>query len=181
MIRATAALSLLLVLTAGGCAGARFDITADSARYPVSLSPAVRDGHGRLYEPTRLRKVGNLTAGRTAVGLVYSAVSLPSRYDISDEVNAQVPAVGGEAVVGLAVSLSTSCNSLNLFPLLNALPLWPGCSSISITGDIVRRLPVEVRAGEPQLQASAPAGASRTVVARSSPARPSMIPARTQR
>src|SRR6185295_15354836 len=120
MSRVVASFSMVLAVAVAGCAGARFAVTAANARYPVSLSPAVRDSSGRLYEPTHLRKVGTFSGGHTTVGLLYSAVSLPSTYDISDEVNAQVPAVGGEAVVGLAVSLSTACNNLNLFPLLNA-------------------------------------------------------------
>jgi hypothetical protein len=44
-----------------------------------------------------------------------------------------------EAVVGLTVSIAGGCGWLNGFPILNALPVWPGCVPVRLTGDIVRR------------------------------------------
>jgi hypothetical protein len=38
------AAALVCALAAAGWAGARVNVTADRARYPLSLSPAVRDG-----------------------------------------------------------------------------------------------------------------------------------------
>jgi len=129
------------VALSAGCAGARIDVTAERARYPLSMSGVVRDNTGRLHDRHSLEKVGTLQAGRTRVGILYSAVTLPSSYDISDDVNAQVAAARGEAVVGLTVAVEGGCDALNMFPLLNALPIWPGCVPVSITGDIVRRKP----------------------------------------
>jgi len=54
--------------------------------------------------------------------------------------------VGGEAVVGLTVTVSDACDVLNVFPILNIIPLWPGCVPVTITGDIVRRRPVAAAA-----------------------------------
>ena len=126
-------------LLACGCAGARVTVSADRARYPVSLSGAVRDRSGRIYNRHSLARVATFSAGRTPIGVAYSAWTFPSRYDISDEVNRQVASSCGEAVVNLAVSVSNRCTALNFFPFLNALPSWPGCVPVTITGDIVRR------------------------------------------
>jgi hypothetical protein len=135
----TRALVLLCALAVAGCAGARVNVTADRARYPLSLSPVVRDAGGRPYDARTLVKVGWLDIRETTPGFVYSALSVPRTRDFSDEINAQVAAAGGEAVVDLTVSIGGGCGWLNGFPILNALPLWPGCVPVRLTGDIVRR------------------------------------------
>jgi hypothetical protein len=132
-------MAALGALLACGCAGAHVGITAERARYPVSLSRVVRDQSGRIYNRHALTKVGSFSAKRAPVGVAYSALTYPSTYDISDEINLQVASSCGEAVVNLAVSVSNGCTVLNFFPLLNALPSWPGCVPLTITGDIVRR------------------------------------------
>jgi len=136
--RAAVGLTAASVLAAG-CAGARIDVTAVRALYPLSLSPAVRDASGRLYDARSLVKVGWLDVRKTTIGVVYSTLTIPATRDFSDEINAQVAAAGGEAVVGLTISIEGRCDLLNGFPLLNALPVWPGCIPVRLTGDIVRR------------------------------------------
>jgi hypothetical protein len=133
------ALLLLGALGAAGCAGARVRVTADRARYPLSLSPVVRDANGHLYDGRTLVKVGWLDVRKTTTGYVYSVLAVPPSRDFSDAINAQVAAAGGEAVVGLKISVGDGCGWLNGFPVLNALPFWPGCVPVRLTGDIVRR------------------------------------------
>jgi hypothetical protein len=135
---ALAALGALFLL-ASGCAGARVSVRADGARYPVSLSGAVRDGSGHIYNRHSLTKVGRFWTARTPIGVLYSSWTFPPVYDISDEINRQVALSCGEAVVNLAISISNACTELNFFPFLNALPPWPGCVPVTVTGDIVRR------------------------------------------
>jgi len=137
--RARLLLGALGMLVASGCAGARVSVTANRARYPLSLSRVVRDGQGRLQDAGSLEKVGGLDVRKTTRGFVYSALAVPPTRDFSDEINAQVAAAGGEAVVGLTVSIAGGCGWLNGFPILDALPFWPGCVPVRLTGDIVRR------------------------------------------
>jgi len=141
-MRRRALVLMLMVSAAGGCAGGRVSIVAERSRYPISLSRAVRDQTGRLYEGLSLEHVGTLDAGGTRVGILYSALTIPPSMDISDDVNQQVAAAGGEAVVALTVSVGVGCEILNVFPILNIVPLWPGCVPVSVTGDIVRRRPL---------------------------------------
>ena len=62
-----------------------------------------------------------------------------SPVDISDGVNRQVAATHGDAIVKLAVTVDDSCDVLNAFVPLHALPIWPGCVPVAIHGLIVRR------------------------------------------
>lgn len=134
-----AVVALAGLLTAAGCAGAGVAVTASRSRYPLSLSPEVRDDTGRLYDQRSLTKVGTLDVRQTSLGFLYSGLTPHSTRDFSDEINAQVAAVGGEAVVGLTITVRARCDWLNGFPLLDALPIWPGCVPVRLTGDIVRR------------------------------------------
>lgn len=130
----------LMVTVASSCAGARAHVRADGSRYPISMSPVVRDQSGMLLERAHLVHVGQLSASSAKIAIFYSLLP-PRTWDISQEVNRQVAAVGGEAVVNFAVETSDGCDVLNLFPLLSALPIWPGCVPVTIYGDIVRRAP----------------------------------------
>lgn len=128
-----------MVGAASACAGARVTVVADRAAYPISMSDCVRDSSGRLYDRRELVTVGKLRSEHTRAGFLYSTLTAGARIDISDEVNGQVTAARGEAVVGLDVTVGPDCSLLNEFPVLTILPIWPGCIPVTITGDIVRR------------------------------------------
>jgi len=145
-MRSLPALFLIAALTVGGCAGARVAVKADQSRYAISMSQVIRDQSGQAYDRRSLDTVGRFQADKTRMGYLYSALTILSTIDISEEVNQQVASVGGEAVVGLTVTVSDACDVLNLFPILNIIPLWPGCVPVTITGDIVRRRPMTAAA-----------------------------------
>jgi hypothetical protein len=160
-------LGLTLAATGIGCAGARVTVKADSAAYPVSLSSYVTDSSGRLWKRSELVKVGTLRAHHAAVGFLYSGFTPLSTIDVSGDVNAQVAAVAGEAVVGVEVTSSGDCvfhdslkpdvnqsapSMLNAFPILPVLPIWPGCVHVVLTGDIVKRPAAPGKAAQPGLR-----------------------------
>lgn len=132
--------SLLLTLVAGllglGCAGAHYDVKADSARYPISLSPSLPDSSGNvLYLGEELESRGTFTVEGTELGVFYNATG--GTVDLSEDVNREVKRRGGEGVV--ALSVTTSHCALNwLFPL-TLLPIWPGCQGVEVKGTVVRR------------------------------------------
>lgn len=132
-------LSFAAVLLATGCAGARTTVVADTSKYPVSLSRGVRDADGVIASAERTKKVGSLHGSSTAWGLLYSAVRLTPKTDISSLVNDQIAAAGGDAVVNLRIH-SSHCAS-DFFAILTTLPVWPGCANIAVEGDIVKVLP----------------------------------------
>ena len=124
-----------------GCAGATVDVTARGAAYPISMSGFVRDNTGALLDMRSLKIVSGFHVEKTRIGLLYSGVTPRSTIDISDEVNSQVAAAQGEAIIRLSVTVGPSCNILNTFPVLNAIPVWPGCVPVAIDGLVVKRRP----------------------------------------
>ncbi len=130
---------LLTVATVCGCAGARVDVVADRALYPISMSGSVRDNTGTLHDLRSLKIVGPFDVEEKRIGLFYSTTMPGGKFDISDAVNTQVQAAGGEAVIRLSITVDESCHWVNeLFPL-SILPFWPGCVPVKIHGAIVRR------------------------------------------
>ena len=136
---ARVALAACVLVPAAGCAGSRVEIMARSSRYPISLSHLVRDRTGRLYDGGSLHAVGAFSTSTTSFGLFYSGLGISPRCDVSEDVNRQVSAAGGEAIIDATVSVTTDCNALNGFPILNAIPVWPGCVHVVMSGAIVRR------------------------------------------
>lgn len=123
----------LLVLT-GGC-GARSYIRADTARYPVSLSSGVRGADGKLVDPQTLRKTGEFHTDYTACRMLWTLVPIKSAHrDISDDVNQQVAAAHGEAIVNLSVQ-----SAATVWNIMTFVGVLPDCGKVDITGDIVAR------------------------------------------
>jgi hypothetical protein len=142
-----AAVRLGFALAATGCAGASTTLVAPEARYPVSLTRGVRDADRELVPAERRQVVGRFEENVTAWGLLYSAISVTPTTDLSDAINAQIAARGGDAVVGLRVA-TAEC-ALDFFFLLNMLPIWPGCTLVRAEGDIIRVLPASPKAVAP--------------------------------
>lgn len=138
-----AALGALLTLGTG-CAGARTNVVADTARYPISLSRAVRDADGSVVPQDRVAKVGKFHSDATAWGLLYTGIRLTPRTDISKAVNGQVAAVGGDAVVNLRI-MGSHCAG-DFVPVVGLIPIWPGCANITVEGDIIKVLRATVEA-----------------------------------
>jgi len=141
------AVATLALATGMGCAGARTNITAPDSKYPVSLSRGVRDADGTLVPAERRIVVGHFETKSHPYSLFYSFLPLKPTTDISEEINQQVAAAGGDAVINLKVG-STQCWA-NWMLIFDILPIWPGCANVVIKGDIIK-----VRPG-----AAAPAGA----------------------
>ena len=137
MIRAATTVALALATLATGCAGGHARLSFDSAAYPVSLSPTVPDNDGQILAPERFEVVGVLSVQTKAWAIFYSAVPLQGKRDVSSDINAQVAEHGGEGVVNLRI-VSKQCK-INHAWVINALPIWPGCSDVTLTGDIIRR------------------------------------------
>jgi len=148
---AVVAAALVLPLSLSGCIlnGSRASVVADPARYPISMTSVLPDGEGRnLRLGGELVSRGKLSGGGTACSFVYGAT--PATVDLSQLVNDQVAAAGGEGVAALAIE-AVDLGLGWVFPLA-LLPFWPNCLSIKVTGDIVAR---RVAAPPP----SAPGGA----------------------
>jgi hypothetical protein len=122
-----------------GCSGAHASVEAPSARYPISLSRAVRDQDGTSVPDERLQTVAVYSHTRTVWALFYGALPLSSTVDVSDAVNEQVERAGGEAVTRFLVG-TAPCWADAFIPLA-WLPIWPSCARVVTSGRIVKVVP----------------------------------------
>jgi hypothetical protein len=126
---------IALVTAAAGCAGSSYELRADGARYPISMSPALPDSDGTiLYVNHGLVAVGRFSETVRKFGFFYGATG--GTLDVSDLVNTQVAAHHGDGVTDLAVE-SEHCGNNWFFPF-TLLPLWPGCEIATVSGIVVR-------------------------------------------
>ncbi len=131
--------SLALLLSLGalsGCAGARSSLSLPASHYPVSLSDGMLGPNRELLAAGEMETVSHFHETRTAWSTFYALVPFTPRLDLSESINAQIAAAHGDAIVRLRTS-SRPC-ALDYFFGLTLLPIWPGCASIEIDGDIVR-------------------------------------------
>ena len=128
-----------LALSCGCTVGAHGTVTANSARYPISLSSMVRDRDGEIVRGAELERVGRIRYEAKSWAMLWGLVELTDAHDISTVVNSEVQAAGGDAVINLTVA-TDSCgwNMLVYFNPLHILPVWPGCVNLEVEGDIVR-------------------------------------------
>ena len=90
-----------------------------------------------------LKVVSPFHVEQTRIGILYSSLTPRSTVDISDEVNSQVAAADGEAINRLSVTVDVGSQCPNAFPVLNMVPVWPGCVPVIIDGLIVKRRPLQ--------------------------------------
>ena len=129
---------LFLISALVGCAGARPEVRLDSANYPVSMSGVILDNNGKpLYRNEQI-PVGRFEAEKIGYAMGYSYLQLNS-VDFSEELNRQVSAVNGEAVVNFEVEkIFSGCRILQCLQITQALPVFLGCSKIRVKGNIIR-------------------------------------------
>ena len=136
MIATRLALAFALTALVTGCAGGKSNLTADTSRYPISLSRGVRDADGELVGRDRITKVGTYHHTETGYAVLYGTTRLRKANDISSSVNRQVLVHGGDAIVNLRIR-AQHCG-LDLVLGLTWLPFWPGCVHVDIVGDIIK-------------------------------------------
>ena len=136
-IRITALSALVAITSLPGCiTGGRTSVTFDDTAYPVSLSPTVFGSDGEILPPNAQEKVGTLEIDRRAWSLVWGAVPTRKFTDLSNEINGQIDAAGGQSVVNLKI-MARHCAGNYVVPL-TLLPFYPGCVKLKIRGDIIR-------------------------------------------
>jgi hypothetical protein len=133
----TLVVPLIAAFTLAGCiAGGRTTVKFDDTQYPVSLSPTVFGSDGEVLRPDGHETVGTLKIDRRAWSLVWGAVPTRKFTDLSNEINAQIDAAEGHAVVNLKI-MARHCVGNYVIPL-TLLPFYPGCVKLKIRGDIIR-------------------------------------------
>lgn len=131
----------LFLLLLSGCVGSRQEIRFATVAVPLSLSEQLLDASGQSVTGEQLETVGYLAASQRGWSLFWTLLSVRD-IDFSSTINQQVTTAGGEAVVNLKLTSQEGCTvSLNQIPFAVLLPIFPGCTDVAITGDIVRFRP----------------------------------------
>jgi hypothetical protein len=130
------AFAVALAVACAGCAGGHGWVSAPTSRYPISLTHGIRAADGHLLTNKERKIVGHFDTSKTFVSLLYDAIPLNGSFDVSDDVNEQVRAAGGEAVTDL--TFQTHLCALDFFLGFHMLPIWPGCATVHVTGNIIR-------------------------------------------
>lgn len=129
--------AIVLALALAACSGARGTVAFDTLKYPVSSSSFVYGPGGEILTlGPALQPVGIIDEDVRLWGILYSIVPLSGTKDVSELINARVAQAHGEGVINLALAVS-NCG-INYIPILNWLPIYPGCTYVHITGQIVR-------------------------------------------
>lgn len=100
------------------------------------MSNGLRDEGGKLLTQDRKVKVGEFKTSYKACSMLWRNVSFTGDKDISEKVDEQVNAKGGDAITNLSVSSGGT-----LWNFFTVIGLVPDCSSVRITGDIVKVTP----------------------------------------
>ncbi|HEY3359193.1 MAG TPA: hypothetical protein VGQ83_38445 [Polyangia bacterium] len=120
----------------GGCAGARGTLAFDQLKFPVSSSAFIYAPDERPVTVNELVRVGRVQWVERIWGIFWSWIPLSGVKDVSFPINAQIAAAGGEGVINLAIK-AENCG-MNYVPFINWLPIYPGCTYVTITGDVVK-------------------------------------------
>ena len=139
MRRLHATIALSAVIAASGCVGSRTYVSAKSARYPISMSSAVRGPDGAVLGGDQLVSKGELKIDYLTCRMLWTLVPikpLTGTRDISAAVNAAVAKQGGEAVINLAVTSGST-----VWSVITLVGVLPDCGKVKIRGDIVARQP----------------------------------------
>ena len=99
-------LGLVALFATSGCWGSRAYVVADGAKYPVSMSSAVRGPDGKVLTPDQLETKSSFATDYMTCRMLWTLIPLKplgGDEDISDAINEQLKAAGGEAIVNLTV------------------------------------------------------------------------------
>jgi len=140
--------AIALAVGAVGCSGARSHVTAPTAEYPISMSDGIRDENGSAVPDEDKQVVGYFMYDYKAWGMWWRIISFTGDKDMSEEMNKQVKAAGGEGVINLSVK-AENC-TWNIFTFVG---LFPDCSTVRVRGNIIKRKPKAAVASTPPVVA----------------------------
>jgi len=136
----------LLLLVIASClisfscyTGGRGSLFFKGLKYTASMSPVLFDYDGQLLLKDRdLQTLKKYRYEKNLWGIFYSLASLSSDRDIVRDMNQAVRKAGGEGLINLSF-VQRNCEINGLLNIVGFLPFIPGCVTVSITGEIVKR------------------------------------------
>lgn len=142
--RRCASLVLLFLASAClvGCTYVRPRITFEEAQYPLSMTRVLIGASGNRIGDAELQNVGKLSVEDSAWSIAWGLIPV-NGISVCEEINQQVAAAGGEAVIGVTVQLEGDPSLWNDISNLTFLVLpFPSSLLVRVEGDIVKRVAV---------------------------------------
>lgn len=136
MSKFTVYLLLSCALAMSACTGSRGTIRVSEAGIPASFSPVLEKSGNRYILGKNARKIGDLDIKHTQWGMFYTLASLSDDKHLGKSIGDQTRKLNGDGVVNLVIQ-AKNC-AINGIPVMNFLPFWPGCTTVAITGDIIK-------------------------------------------
>lgn len=132
-------MSLVLPFFLVACSGGRMTLGASNLEHPVSTSQGLYDPKFTLLGQDDYEVVGKVDFTVSKWTLFWSLVPLSSDPDLSQTLDSEIKAKGGDAIVNLTVTTGTTLGGgviVNFFSSI--VPVLPGIVAANITGDIVK-------------------------------------------
>lgn len=126
----------LAAFAASGCAGARGSLAFDQLRYPVSSSSYLYGPDEQVLDQTQLTSLTSFEVRQRLWGIFWSFIPLSGTEDISAAINQRIAEAGGEGVTNLSVQVE-NCG-MNYVPFVNWLPIYPACTLVTVTGNVIK-------------------------------------------
>lgn len=129
--------SAMIMLISNGCGMSGSRINFDELKYPASMSGSLYGPAGDSIEQgTGLNPVQDFEYTKDLCSILYSIIPVSRSDDIIELMNNKIETVGGDGITNVSISSDYSMLT-SVFPL-NYLPVWPGCSRITVRGTIVK-------------------------------------------
>lgn len=130
-------LGLLVSCLAVACAGNRGAVKFDTLEYPVSMSAFVNGPNKSvLVKDDSLQVIQKFEFQKKQWAMMYSFVNLSDDEIFATEINKAIKQANGDALINLNVTSANCFINFGLFAL-PILPFYPGCSDVTVSGDIV--------------------------------------------
>jgi len=125
------------IFFSANCAGSQGALRFDRLDHPVSMSGFLYGRNNEiLMKDIHMQEVGKFSLTQRQWSIGYSLIPLSSKDAVAIAMNKAISDANGEAMVNLEVE-TTGCG-WNSIPFLFVLPIWPGCSEVKLTADIIR-------------------------------------------
>ncbi len=101
------------------------------------MSSFLYDGKAKtLTNGYELKEVKKFSYSKSHWGIFYSFISLSDSNVYVDNMNKAIAEARGDGMVNVNFRVETC--KINFIPLFNLLPMWPGCTNLTVKGDIVK-------------------------------------------
>lgn len=128
---------LIVILLMVSCAGSRGSVKFTNVNVNVSASSYLEVNKQNVHLPDKLSLLTRFSYSKRIWGILYTGLTLSSTEEFANELNNTVVQNKADGIVNFTAEVEPC--AINSVPLLNMLPVFPGCTIFTIKGDVVKR------------------------------------------